>query len=95
MSNFIPGTVSHGTLRTEDLAFAFADKIHRILAGSLEYTEIDLKYIRTFIDHPDRADEWDLEMLLDTLNELAPEGYYFGAHPGNSSDFGFWEIEDD
>lgn len=37
--------------------------------------------------------DWDLEWLFDTLNEFAPENYYFGAHPGDASDFGWWEVE--
>lgn len=32
-----------------------------------------------------------LETIYDFLNEVAPEGYYFGCHPGNGSDIGFWE----
>ena len=37
----------------------------------------------------------DLETLFNILNELAPEGCYFGAHEGDGSDFGFWEAEED
>lgn len=36
-----------------------------------------------------------LDELICDLNRVAPKGYYFGSHPGNSSDFGYWEIEDD
>lgn len=28
--------------------------------------------------------------LIDLLNEDLPEGMYFGAHPGDGSDYGYW-----
>ena len=33
------------------------------------------------------------EELFDKLNCLAPEGYYYGTHPGDGACFGFWQRE--
>jgi hypothetical protein len=32
--------------------------------------------------------------MMDALNDLAPAGYYFGAHEGDGSDFGFWPLSE-
>ncbi|UVR34332.1 hypothetical protein NXY10_02670 [Bacteroides fragilis] len=34
-----------------------------------------------------------LESLFDTLDSCSSEDYYFGAHPGNGSDYGFWKMD--
>lgn len=33
--------------------------------------------------------------IWEYLNQVAPDGCYFGAHPGDGSNFGFWPKEDD
>ena len=35
-----------------------------------------------------------LDELTDALNDYAPDGYFFGMHPGDESDFGYWKDED-
>lgn len=36
---------------------------------------------------------WLIDEMFDVINEASPDGYVFSAHPGNYSDFGFWNIE--
>ncbi len=36
-----------------------------------------------------------LEEFEDFFNTIAPDGYYFGAHMGDGSNFGFWRCEED
>ena len=33
---------------------------------------------------------WDIESLIGALNELCPPFVYFGTHPGDGADYGFW-----
>lgn len=37
---------------------------------------------------------WWIDQLIGLLNCYAPPGHYFGAHPGDGSDFGFWPEDD-
>lgn len=97
-----PGTVSHGTLREEDLVPVFLSVLESL--DPVRKTEISLAHSQT-IDiladseqaevtpvSPDAAG-WLMEALFDALNDAAPEGFFFGAIEGDGSDFGFWEID--
>lgn len=34
-------------------------------------------------------------ILMDELSAIAPDGHYFGAHPGDGADFGFWSVDEE
>lgn len=51
-------------------------------------------------DHPVSAIEDQISYLLNeniwtAMEDHAPDGSYFGAHPGDGADFGYWPSEDD
>lgn len=97
-------TVSRGTLRPCDLVPAFLE----VIKDTPEYIQImnsndfDLKVISD--GGSDKNDpRWESESisylvnetLPDTLNSYAPNGFYFGSHVGDGSDFGYWENEEE
>lgn len=103
------GTVSHGTLRNEDLLAAFADALerygesdsntttllHEAREMAKELANIELDDYQFANQHQAEADEL-LTELFDALDEIAVKhGMYFGATEGDGSDFGFWPIPEE
>lgn len=96
------GTVIHRTLRSQDLLPTFWELYQK------RGNEWDVASFRDRLtaegyelavgddEHPywDDANE-TVNDLIDRLNATAPEGFYFGAHPGDGSDFGFWQNEEE
>jgi hypothetical protein len=96
-------SISCGTLRTADLLSAFAAELEWLndspfdnrphnLAGQIQDLFSDDG--ETIKEEKQDEAQWILEEAFDLLNEASPEGYYFGTHPGDGSDFGFWQIQD-
>ena len=96
------GTCVHGTIQPRDLIPAFLETLRSIIAdGPAVYTVASGIRGRIknrlndegYLDSEDAAD--DLETLFDTLNTIGfAHGYYFGAHPGDGADYGFWKTEE-
>lgn len=93
------GTVICATLRVSDLLPAFAAELEHldpVTAAEVigPYERWGLEYTREWID-----ENWEeaLEMLTTVADQLerigAENGYTFGAHEGDGSDFGFWKGE--
>ena len=86
------GTVSHGTMRTEDLIPTFAEEL-KSLDEDREYADLVIQ-AEAVTDYDCEASFYLLEELFDILGNFAPPYFYFGEHPGDGSDYGFWIIED-
>ncbi len=90
MTKVTIGTVSAGTLRTEDLLKAFVSELIRLDPESASMS--DMGEALAFLDGniADEAPSELVDALQDILNELCPPFVYFGSHPGDGADFGFW-----
>ncbi len=87
---YIPlGTIVHNTLQEEDLIPEFLSALRAV--APVEAAELELNY-RDEIRNNDPEFCW--ETLLDAVNRHVPPFTYFGAHQGNSSDFGVWPSEE-
>lgn len=91
------GSVSHGTHRNYDLFFALTGFWNAHIAPEND-SYIPVKLFKDWV--PDNNPFWGTEhatemilWLFEQLESVAPDGYFFGAHPGDGSDFGFWEID--
>lgn len=103
------GSVSHGTMRTEDLLPKFTSLLEEMTQDEYEATKDLDTYKRRFMkilecrhcilrfdDEPEMV-EWSDELvneLFDYLSEFALPYCYFGAHDGDGSDYGFWISHD-
>jgi len=105
---FNTGTVSHGTFRIEDLLSSFTEALERlrddamfrdddaIIPAAKAYGLLLKQGCSAQSPYTDDLD-YILDRLFEALNEVAVKhNCYFGSHPGDGSDFGFWpndEIE--
>ena len=93
------GTVLAGTMKPQDLIPAFLAELEFLDQEQMDLVATDPLYILS--QEKDDDDEWwdseeagyFLDELFAKLNALAPEGCFFGAHPGDGADYGFWPVE--
>lgn len=96
------GSVISGTMRPEDLIPAFLAELENQTPTKREHQKL-VREITRQIDSPDSEDEpsyyesdgalWDLESLLEALQDYCLPYFYFGAHQGDGADYGYWLSE--
>ena len=95
MSFLYLGSVSTGTMRTEDLIPTFASVLADLDAKKA--SELATEYANWEDDQ--ESANWYFDALSDALNDAAPDYVHFGANEGDGADYGFWihweSLEDD
>lgn len=96
-----PGSVSTGTLKTEDLLSAFVaelqefdafDQLTKEMAQCCETADaLALGINNNWLNDDGLEAASDVVgELIDHLNSLAPDYMSFGAHEGDGADYGWW-----
>lgn len=97
VEKMIDKSISHGTLRPQDLIPTFIEALKLIdLFGDCKaiIEEGERLVNGTRVDWDSReVQDYLAETLFDVLNSFAPIDASFSSHIGDGSDFGFWRIE--
>ena len=107
-SEYIGDSLSHGTLRQEDLIPSFMDFLQNVKkicdiqkevdnvqkeVDELEFEEAP-GYSGPYYKNLEDADYILNEDIVYLLDSIAPKFTYFGSTLGDGADFGFWTDED-
>lgn len=89
------GSVSSGTMRSEDLISAFTSELeYQMHRQSKRFPRRDLnklvKEAQNVEDYDSEDAGYIVEALFEALEQFAPPYAYFGAHPGDGADYGYW-----
>jgi hypothetical protein len=86
------GSVSHATMRAEDLIPAFCEELRYLGHRSVILSEIERESNKRGYYESENP-EFDLDELFSMLDSHSLPYFYFGAHVGDGSDYGFWLSE--
>lgn len=96
------GSISSGTMRHEDLIPDFVWELEHLAKAHNRKDHLNMcKGIRQSMEKEGyyESEDADIDLnedLFNALNEYAAPYFYFGSHPGDGADYGFWlgEIEE-
>lgn len=95
-NRYIFGTVINHSMFSEDLIPEFVDTLESFRLTREE--RVECKEIRKRMQgegyYSSDESDYDMEYLFDHLDNYAAPYFYFGSHPGDGSDYGFWLSED-
>jgi hypothetical protein len=83
-------------MRPADLIPAFSYELRKLRGSLPSDLAVDIRKCERAWERGDSFEFEDevLSDLFDALNDYAPIYCYFGSHPGDGADYGFWPIDD-
>lgn len=97
-------SLSHGTMRNEDLLQSFASALEGAMAAEGVKHPRFVCLVEDAYNYADDDTNLDADSeeagevvneLFDALNWYAPEKCTFGAHEGDGCDYGFWQMDEE
>ena len=96
----LPGAVISGTMRLCDVLPVMLEELDNLDPEEYERMQAETgagMHFSRILSKPSDSDYWNCiaphvirDMIHDKLNDLAPEGLHWGAHPGDPACQGWW-----
>ena len=97
--------ISEGTLRSQDLLPLFLEALCKLNWAAYQQVAmpaVGFSVIPSYALEDEYSEWWNsetcsnvMEMMFESLNEFAPEGYHFSSQEGDGACFGFWKDTDE
>jgi hypothetical protein len=76
----------------KDFEKSLLTEYRNLVAEAVEFHELNADdYGSAYVDSVEMDAQEIIVSLFDALDQLSPENQYFGSHPGDGADFGYWE----
>lgn len=87
-------SISSGTHDSDTLIDRFMNVLRVYARDKYDAYVKENPEVSDYKELDDETKGYIVDELFDLLNEIAPEGTYFGAIEGDGADFGFWTVEE-